>query len=59
MAVAGGVLDAAVGDEVADVARFATAVFADERAVRVALERLMIRSVRIHRATVGYEIAEI
>ena len=28
MAIAGGVLDAAVGDEVADVARFVTAVFA-------------------------------
>lgn len=54
-----GILGAAVGDEVADVTRFAAAELADERAVWVSFEGFVPGSVRILRATVGNEVAEI
>ena len=53
-----GVLGAAVGDEVAEGGIGTAAELASERAVRVALERLVILTVRVVVATVGHQRAE-
>ena len=53
-----GVLGAAVGDEGAEAWVGAPAELAAEGAVRVALERFVVRSVRIVHAAVGHQRAE-
>ncbi len=57
-AIAFGVLGTAVGDHGADVAVFAAAELAAERAVRIPFERLMVAPVRIVQAAVRYERTE-
>lgn len=53
-----GVLGATVGDHGSDVAVFTSAVLAGERAVRVALERFVVPTVRVVHAAVGHQRAE-
>ena len=53
-----GVLGAAVGDEVAEDWVGTPAELAAKRAVRVALERLVVPPIRVMHATVGHQRAE-
>ena len=53
-----GILGAAVDDEVAEGGIGTAAELAGERAARVALERLVVRSVRIVHTAVGHQRAE-
>ena len=58
-AVADGVLGATVRDETADVAGFAAAEFAAERAVWIAFEGFVLRPVGIFDAPVRHEIPQV
>lgn len=57
-AAAFGVLGAAVGDHGADVAVFAAAELAAERAVQIPFERLVVPTIRVVHATVSHERTE-